>query len=104
MVSVPDVSGLTPDGATAALCAVDLAIAPTRVIPGTQTGLPVREVNRRLRAVSSRPAAGARVPVRTAVEVTVKSPSAEPLVLLTPTCSSLGPGTSTTATRAATTP
>ncbi len=68
------------------------------MIPGTQTGLPVREVNRRLRAVSSRPAAGARVPVRTPVEVTVTSPSAEPLVLLTPTCSSLGPGVSTTAT------
>ncbi len=104
LVRVPDVSGLTSDGATARLCAVDLAIAPPRVIPGTETGLPVAEINRRLRAVSTRPAAGAGVPVRTAVEVTLTSPSAEALVMRAPTCSTLGAGSPSTATAPATAP
>ncbi len=86
MVAVPDVSGLTGDDAVARLCAADLAIAPMRVIPGSATGLSLAQINRRTRAVSSRPAAGARVAVRTPVEVTLRSPAAEALVMRVPTC------------------
>ena len=83
---VPDLVGLRADQATARICAAGLAPGTPEVIPGRETNLTVAQINRRIRVVSSTPAAGAAVPPRTRVSVTLRSPSAGVVVAAVQSC------------------
>ena len=85
-VVVPDLRGLSDAQALARICAAGLAPGTPSVIPGTEKHLSLAEINRRLRVVSSDPAAGASVPPRTRVSITLKSPSAGVAVSMIQSC------------------
>lgn len=85
-VAVPDLRGLSDTEALAQICAAGLAPGAPAVIPGTERNLSLAEINRRLRVVSSDPAAGTMVPPRTRVSITLKSPSAGVAVSMIQSC------------------
>ncbi len=85
-VVVPDLRGLSDTEALAQICAAGLAPGAPEVITGTEKNLSLAEINRRMRVVSSDPAAGATVPARTRVSVTLESPSAGVAVSIIQSC------------------
>jgi hypothetical protein len=86
--TVPELAGLRPEAADAAVCAAGLDLAPPRVTTGTREGLTPAQIAARLRVVASEPAAGARVARGTPVTVTIASPAAGAVVLGVRSCES----------------
>lgn len=86
-VTVPDLVGLTPDAAVRRLCAARLAPGAPDIVTGPQVrGATPAQVAARMRVTATDPPAGDRVPARTLLTLTIRTPANAAVALRVGSC------------------